>query len=255
MYILPMIYIGIPGGALILIWILSLMLPPENMEISRKETVEENFGSSVQGTEEASRSEDDLKNREFYKRIADNKRKNYYMGLLRHPFRTYIRSYYYGLGLGIIFAAIVAIFWLTGGFDALIPHDRMETVFCIMIIMFMTPLAVSFEGRRWYVHNIEAHLPDFLRELSDMEDIGITLHEAIHRISGAKLGVLSSELSVASRDIESGAYVNSAVRSVKVKAVRCPIYEIKILRRILFTLGPPRHTARQVADAPRNRAV
>ena len=44
-----------------------------------------------------------------------------------------------------------------------------------------------------------------------MKDIGITLHEAIHRIAGAKLGVLSSELSVASRDIESGAYVNSAL--------------------------------------------
>ncbi|NLD56790.1 MAG: type II secretion system F family protein, partial [Methanomicrobiales archaeon] len=47
--------------------------------------------------------------------------------------------------------------------------------------------------------------------LSDMKDIGITLQEAIHRISSARLGVLSSELSVASRDIQSGVYVNSAL--------------------------------------------
>jgi flagellar protein FlaJ len=87
----------------------------------------------------------------------------------------------------------------------------MEAVICLMIIAFMAPIAISYEGRRWYVKNIESHLPDFLRELSDMKDIGITLHEAIHRIAGAKLGVLSSELSVASRDIESGAYVNSAL--------------------------------------------
>ncbi|MDO9035441.1 MAG: type II secretion system F family protein, partial [Methanoregula sp.] len=106
---------------------------------------------------------------------------------------------------------IIAGFWFSGGFDALIPHDVMETVLCLMVMGFMAPIAVSYEGRRWYVQNIEAHLPDFLRELSDMKDIGITLHEAIHRIAGAKLGVLSSELSVASRDIESGAYVNSAL--------------------------------------------
>jgi len=210
-WILPMMYVCIPAGAIVLIWILSMMLPPENLEISRKETVEQSFGSSVEQTIEIGRAEDDPKNREFYKRIADNKRKNYYMGLLKHPFRTYIRSYYYGLGLGIIFAAIVAISWLTGGFDALIPHDRMETVFCILIIVFMAPIAISFEGRRWYVRNIEEHLPDFLRELSDMQDIGITLQGAIQRIAGAKLGVLSTELSVASRDIQSGAYVNSAL--------------------------------------------
>jgi archaeal flagellar protein FlaJ len=210
-WILPMMYICIPAGAIVLIWILSMMLPPENMEISRKETIEHDFGSDVTGSREKTLSEEDPKNREFYKRIEANKRRNYYLGLLRHPFRTYIRSYWYGIGLGIVFAGIVAACWFTGGFDTFIQHDIPEAVLCMMIIAFMAPVALSYEGRRWYVQNIESHLPDFLRELSDMKDIGITLHEAIHRISGAKLGVLSSELSVASRDIESGAYVNSAL--------------------------------------------
>jgi flagellar protein FlaJ len=87
----------------------------------------------------------------------------------------------------------------------------MQVAICLIIIGFMAPVALAYEGRRWYVRNIEAHLPDFLRELSDMKDVGITLHESIQRISGAKLGVLSSELSLASRDIESGAYVNTAL--------------------------------------------
>jgi len=210
-WILPMMYICIPAGAIVLIWILSMMLPPENMEISRKETIEHDFGSNLPGSREKSLSEADPKNKEFYKRIEANKRRNYYIGLLRHPFRTYIRSYYYGIGAGMLFAGIVAVVWLNGGFDPIIQHDIPEAVLCMMIMAFMAPVALSYEGRRWYVQNIESHLPDFLRELSDMKDIGITLHEAIHRISGAKLGVLSSELSVASRDIESGAYVNSAL--------------------------------------------
>jgi flagellar protein FlaJ len=188
-----------------------MMMPPENMEISRKETIEYNFGFDVQGSKEKSLSEEDPKNKEFYQRIEANKQRNYYLGLLRHPFRTYIRSYYYGLALGILFAGVIIAFWLACGFTDLFQHDRPEAVLCLIIIAFMAPVALSFEGRRWYVQNIESHLPDFLRELSDMKDIGITLHEAIHRIAGAKLGVLSSELSVASRDIESGAYVNSAL--------------------------------------------
>jgi flagellar protein FlaJ len=210
-WILPLMYICIPAGAITLIWILSIMMPPENMEISRKETIELDFGSNVPGSNEKAISEKDPKNREFYQRIEANKRRNYYLGLLRHPFRTYIRSYWYGIGFGTFFAGIVTLFWLMGGFDSLFQHDRPEAVLCMIIIAFMAPVALSYEGRRWYVQNVESHLPDFLRELSDMKDIGITLHEAIHRIAGAKLGVLSSELSVASRDIESGAYVNSAL--------------------------------------------
>jgi flagellar protein FlaJ len=210
-WILPLMYICIPAGSIVLIWILSLMLPPENMEISRKETVKYDFGSTVRGSKDKSILEEDPTNKEFYKRIEANKRRNYYLGMLRHPFRIYIRSYYYGVGLGIFFAGIIAAFWIAGGFDIFIEHDQMEAVICLIIIAFMAPVAISYEGRRWYVQNIESHLPDFLRELSDMKDIGITLHDAIHRISGAKLGVLSSELSVASRDIKSGAYVNSAL--------------------------------------------
>jgi len=210
-WVLPLMYICIPAGAIVLIWILSLMLPPENMEISRKETIEHDFGSNVPGSHEKALSEEDPKNRKFYKRIAANKRWNYLLGLLRHPFRTYIRSYYYGIGLGALCGGIVTWVWLTGGLDTFFKHDVMETALCLIIIAFMVPVALSYEGRRWYVHNIESHLPDFLRELSDMKDIGITLHEAIHRIAGAKLGVLSSELSVASKDIESGAYVNTAL--------------------------------------------
>jgi archaeal flagellar protein FlaJ len=210
-WILPLMYVCIPAGAIVLIWILSMMLPPENLEISRKETVEHDFGSSITTSGDKALWDEDPENKEFYQRIEANKRRNYYLGLLRHPIRAYIRSYYYGLALGLLFAGIVAGFWLIGGFDALIQHDVQETVICLVIIAFMAPVAISYEGRRWYVRNIESHLPDFLRELSDMKDIGITLHEAIQRISGAKLGVLSSELSVASRDIESGAYVNSAL--------------------------------------------
>jgi flagellar protein FlaJ len=209
-WMLPVLYIGIPVGAIVLIWILSLMMPPENLEISRKETFELGFGSDVPGSDPPGTG-DNPADQEFYQRVEMNKRWNFYFGLLRHPIRTYIRSYWFGIALGGFFAGIVALAWLIGIFNTVFSHDIPEAVFCVVIVAFMAPVALAYEGRRWYVQNIESHLPDFLRELSDMKDIGITLHEAIHRISHAKLGVLSSELSVASRDIESGVYVSSAL--------------------------------------------
>ena len=44
-----------------------------------------------------------------------------------------------------------------------------------------------------------------------MTDIGLTLPDAIQRIATAKLGLLGSELAIVSRDVKSGAYVNSAL--------------------------------------------
>lgn len=208
-WILPLMYIIIPAGAIVMIWILSLMLPPENLEVTRKEIVEYDFGLSIPGVKtEGVPSE---KDKEFIRRIESQKQRNSIMNRLRNPLRTYITSYDYSIGAAMIIAATVTGLWYLGWFDTLFPHNAFEGFVCIVIIGFMAPVVIAYEGRRWYVKNVEAHLPEFLRELSDMKDIGITLQEAIHRISGAKLGVLSSELSVASRDIESGVYVNSAL--------------------------------------------
>jgi flagellar protein FlaJ len=103
------------------------------------------------------------------------------------------------------------LLFMNGWFDTLVPRNTLETAACLMIIGFMVPVAIAYEGRRWYVRDVESHIPEFLRELADMKDIGLTLQDSIRRISGAKLGLLSSELSVASRDIDTGTNVNSAL--------------------------------------------
>ncbi len=46
-WVLPLMYIAIPAGAIIMIWLLSIMLPPENLEVTHKETMEFDFGSSI----------------------------------------------------------------------------------------------------------------------------------------------------------------------------------------------------------------
>jgi flagellar protein FlaJ len=210
-WILPLMYILIPAGAIVMIWILSLMLPPENLEVTRKEVVEHDFGTSIPGIATSTAEADVARDKEFYKRIESQKQRNTVMNKLKNPLRTYITSYDYSMMASMAVFLVIGGLWYIGWFETIFPHNVFEGFVCVAIIGAMLPMVVAFEGRRWYVRNVEAHLPEFLRELSDMKDIGITLQEAIHRISSARLGVLSSELSVASRDIQSGVYVNSAL--------------------------------------------
>jgi flagellar protein FlaJ len=242
-WLLPLMYLAIPAGAIIMIWLLSVMLPPENLEISRREIIEHDFAGSVtvHTSQQVSGSDDD--DAEFYKQLAAKKRHHQILNRLRHPLRAYVSKYDYSLAAGALITGIIAVFWITGGFDSIFPDNTFEAVTCLLIIGFMAPVALAYEGRRWYVRNIESHIPEFLRELSDMKDIGITLHDAILRISNAKLGVLSSELSLASRDISSGAYVNAALVRME---ERIGLVSVKRTISLLVRAGEITHNLHQI---------
>jgi flagellar protein FlaJ len=149
--------------------------------------------------------------KEFYRKIESRRQWNRILQRVKNPLRAYITSYDYSIIAGCMVVTGIALMFIAGWFDTLFPHNVFEAVVCLLIIGFMAPVALAHEGRRWYVRNVELHLPEFLRELADMKDIGLTLQESIRRISSAKLGLLSSELSVVSRDIDTGANVNSAL--------------------------------------------
>ena len=205
-WLLPLMYLLIPAGAILMIWILSLMLPSENLEISRHGVVEYDSGGSI-----PTETENSMDDRQFYRHIETKKKWFRLTDRIRHPFRTYISHYTYGIIIGSICAGLLAILLFTGSFETIFPKNAFEAGACLLVIGFMAPVSLAYEGRRWYVSNIEEHIPEFLRELSDMKEIGLTLPDAIQRISSAKLGLLSSELSYVARDVGTGAYVNYAM--------------------------------------------
>lgn len=205
-WLLPFMYLCLPIGALIMIWILSMMLPPENLEISRREFVEYDVSTGVLVQEECLPVE-----KKFFRHIETKKKWFRIHEQLRHPFRSYISRYEYGLVSGLVCAGICSFLLVSGTLSAPFSKNTFEAGICLIIITFMAPLALAYEGRHWYVSNIEKHIPEFLRELSDMKDIGLTLPDAIGRIASVKLGLLSSELALVSRDVSTGAYVNTAL--------------------------------------------
>jgi archaeal flagellar protein FlaJ len=205
-WLLPFMFLAIPAGAILMIWILSIMLPPENIDVSRREFVEFLAGSGIEVAPGAATDDP-----AFYRHIEEKKKRYGIVEKLRHPLRTYMSDFTYGLVAGALCAVLVVLFFLYGAGMDLFPKNSPEVMACLTIIAFLLPVSLAYELRRWYVSNIEDHIPEFLRELADMTDIGLTLPDAIRRIATAKLGLLSSELTLVSRDVTSGAYVNSAL--------------------------------------------
>ncbi len=203
---MPLIILGIPLGALVMIGLLYTLLPGENLKITRKEIEDREFQDELQFDPSTTRVNTDLI------RSLQRKRQSFKIQkALKQPFRHYISNYQWSLMLGFIFGCTVVYLALTGTLTGIFPYYTFEVTACLLSVAYMLPVMVAYEGRRWYVNRIEHQMPEFLRELADMKDIGMTIQGAIHRIASTKLGVLSSELQMTSEELRRGRTVNTAL--------------------------------------------
>lgn len=204
--ILPMMYIGLPLGAIMLIAILYILLPPENLDITRREIRDNEYG--VELLEPGTQTAPDA---EFIKQINSRKQLLRLLDILRHPIKFFISDYTVGMIIGCLAAVLVFLSYVTGSFVQVFPTYTFEVLICLMIIVAIAPLMAAYEIRRRYVNRVETQLPEFLREIADMRDIGMTLQGAIFMISGTKTGVLSSEIKVVSEELRYGSSLSGAL--------------------------------------------
>jgi len=102
--------------------------------------------------------------------------------------------------------------WLQfGSFGSVFPTYTLEVFLCLAVIVAVVPVMIAYEARRRYVMTIEKQLPEFLTEIADMRDIGMTLQGAIFMISNTKMGVLSREVKVAAEELRLGSSVSGAL--------------------------------------------
>jgi len=204
--LMPMMYIGLPLGAIVFIFILYVILPPDNLDISHGEIRDHEFDEEI--LEPADNPGTDP---EFLKKIESRKQWLKLEDILRHPFRYFISDYTVGLVIGMILALVILLEYMTKTFVAVFPEFTLEILICVMVIAFIAPVMVAYESRRFYVSRVEAQMPEFLRDIADMKDVGMTLQGAINIVSTSKLGVLSSELKIVSEELRWGASTSSAL--------------------------------------------
>ncbi|WP_048152274.1 type II secretion system F family protein [Methanolacinia paynteri] len=204
--IMPLMYIGLPLGAIALIMILYYLLPSDNLTISHQEIRETEFTDEI--IEEKTENEYDAG---FFKGLEKRKKFLAIEKILRDPFRFYISDYQVGLFFGLAFSMIVAWQYVSGGVAAIFPEFTFEVFICLFVIALVLPVSIAYESRKMYTRRVEAQMPEFLRDIADMKDLGMTLQTAIEMVSSSKLGLLSSELKIASREVKWGYSVSSAL--------------------------------------------
>ena len=204
--LMPLLYIGLPLGAIALIGVLYILLPPDNLGISRREIRDNEFGAGLlaENTETAPDAE-------FLKQVNARKKVLRIVNIIRHPIKFFISDYTVPAVFSALAAAVVFLFWINGTIGSLFPSYTLEAFLCLLIIAAMIPLMAAYEIRRHYVNTVEKQMPEFLREISDMRDIGMTLQSSIAMISGSKTGILSSEVKVVARELEHGAHLSNAL--------------------------------------------
>ncbi|HJJ36777.1 MAG TPA: type II secretion system F family protein, partial [Methanocorpusculum sp.] len=203
--LMPIMFIGLPIGAIAIISILYFMLPQNNLSISKKEIHGSEFSPDIIGSG----------NREvnvaFEKKLKLIKSTQKLKRILRHPMMAYSSNYYVPTGCGIFLALLVFLLWNAKVLPSLFHSSSFLLLICLEIIAFMLPIAIAYEIRSRYVTRVERQLPEFLREISDMRDIGMTLQGAIVLIAKSKSGVLSSELRLVSKELDYGSSLSSAL--------------------------------------------
>jgi len=202
---MPLLFIGLPLGAMALIAILYILLPPNNLAITRRKIKDTEFlGDIICKT-------DEMRDDKFEKHILWKKRILRLKDILRHPMRFFISNYAVAGVLGFLLAVLVCILWGTEFLPQIFPESSLLILICLLIIASILPLSIAYEIRNRYVVGVEKQLPEFLREISDMRDIGMTLQGAIHMIAGHKTGVLSSEIQVVSEELKYGSSLSGAL--------------------------------------------
>lgn len=204
--IMPLMYLGLPLGAIVLIFILYVLLPPDNLDVTRREVKDLEFSPEI--LDPTTEEEPDTK---FIKNLESRKRWLRLMEILRHPGTYFISDYTVGavMGVGLLVALFLSLH--SGFFGTVFPTYTLEVFVCLTIIATVVPVMIAYEARRRYVMKVEAQLPEFLAEIADMRDIGMTLQGAIFMISNSKMGVLSHEVTIAAKELELGSSVSGAL--------------------------------------------
>ena len=112
------------------------------------------------------------------------------------------------VGLGYIFFTVSRIEWI-GNLEAYVGAIDDHIVIGILIILL--PFSIFYEVWRRRLSGIESAIPEFLDRMAGINQVGLTVAQAISIMMNANLGVLSHEIRRINRDMDWGATFSEAL--------------------------------------------
>ncbi len=133
---------------------------------------------------------------------------------LHHPFQAFLiepnRTFYVAVPVALAYV-LLAVLATPAYPDVEVLIDVLDDHLIVALLIVLLPFGICYQIWRTKVMGLEAGIPEFLNRLSGINQVGLTLAQAITILVKADLGVLTYEIRKIKRDIEWGASVQDAL--------------------------------------------
>jgi len=152
----------------------------------------------------------------FFAKLVQYDRFRNLREFLRHPIRAFIRNYsltlYFTIPLAVLY--LIALFLQVPSYtNTEIYIDVVDDHIMIALLIVLVPYAVFYELWRRNILGMESLIPDFLERMAGINQVGLTIAQAIGIMVNTNLGLLSYEIRRIKRDIDwAGSFSDALMR-------------------------------------------
>jgi flagellar protein FlaJ len=133
---------------------------------------------------------------------------------IKNPFESFVRNINLTLYITVPVALIyiTAAFWITPLYTDIETFiDVVDDHIIIALLIILIPYAIFYQVWAHKVQGIEALIPDFLERMAGINQVGLTIAQAVSIMVNTNLGLLSYEIRRIKRDMDWGANFTEAL--------------------------------------------
>jgi flagellar protein FlaJ len=195
-FLFQTLYIGLPVGSIALIVLLDAISPKEDLGMK--------YIDKVVLTKSLSIEEEDIDDNEYKKhmsRFESNKSKKKVLDILKNPFAPIVKKPLYGIVFSIPLMILPFIYF----------EDHFEKQLLLSLIFGLFPITLAYEYKTRRLKKLDNAIPDFLRRLAEINEMGLPLKNAIGLLLKSNIGLLSTEVKRVWMDMEWGGEMKDAL--------------------------------------------
>ncbi|NPE28717.1 type II secretion system F family protein [Methanococcoides sp. SA1] len=189
------LYIGLPIGSISLIILLDAISPKEDLGMRYVEKVV--LKKSMDIDEESINKNEYEKQVKYYNR---KKRYQKYLKQIKNPIKPILKEPLKAFAIGIPLTLIP--FYL---------DLNLNKQVLLSVVFLLFPVALAYEYKIRTLSKIDKAIPGFLRRLAEINEMGLTLNNAIGMLLKSDIGHLSGEVNRIWQDMEWGGEMKDAL--------------------------------------------
>ncbi|SFM26778.1 type II secretion system F family protein [Methanolobus profundi] len=195
-YLFHSLYIGLPLGSIALIVLIDSISPKEELGIHYVNRETERRSHSMEEEEiDEENYESNLKN------YNNKKLKRKIIAKLKNPLAPILQKPLYAFAFSI---PLMALPFLLTSFD-------LNKQIVLSIIIAILPVSLAHEYKMRKLAKLDKAVPDFLRRLAEVNEMGIPVNHAISLLLRSDVGLLSGEIKRVWLDMEWGGEMKDAL--------------------------------------------